>query len=73
MAASQTIKNYNGVAFHVSFDGGCLTSTQVGLISMHFVDVDSTVLLTVGEHSVGFTSNHSKFLGLLHVLKILIE
>ena len=59
--------------FRVSFDGGCPTSTWFGSIGMHFVDMDGTVLLTVGEYSVGFTSNHSKFLGLLHALEILIE
>ena len=40
---------------------------------MHFMDVDGTMLLTVGQRSIVFTSNHSKFLGLLHALEILIE
>ena len=59
MVASWTVKKYDAVPFHVSFDGGCPTSTWVGSIGMHFVDMDGTVLMTVGEHGVGFTSNHS--------------
>ena len=73
MAASQTIKKYDGVSFRVSFDRGCPTSMWAGSIGMHFVDINGIVLLTVGEHSVGTTSNHSKFLGLLRVLEILIQ
>ena len=40
---------------------------------MHFVDVDSTVLLTCREYERGFTSNHDEFLGLERGLELLVE
>ena len=73
MAAMQTVKKYDGVPFHMNFDGGCPTSMWVGSIATHFVNIDSTLLLTVDEYSISFTSNHSEFLKLLCVLEILIE
>ena len=73
MAASWTVNKYEAVPFFVSFDGDCLTSMRVASFGMHFVDIDSTVLLTVGEHNISLTNNYSKFLGLLCVLETLME
>ena len=68
MAASKTVKRFSGTPFTVYFDGGCPVKTGIGSIGMHFVDCDEQVLLTRGEHDVGFTSNHSEFLGLFRAL-----
>ena len=39
----------------------------------HYVDVDGHLLYTRGEHELGYTSNHSEFLGLLRALEVLVE
>ena len=40
---------------------------------MHFVDVDGRPFYTRGEHKVGYTSNHSEFLGFRRALETLLE
>lgn len=72
MAASKTVRRFSGIPFTVYFDGGCPVKTGIGSIGMHFVDCDERVLLTRGEHEVGYTSNHSEFLGLLRALELLV-
>ena len=73
MAASWTVWQFTGKPFCVWFDGGCPITTGVGSIGIHFVDVDGRPLYTRGEHEVGYTSNHSEFLGFRRALETLLE
>ena len=73
MAASRTVRRFTGKPFCICFDGGCPITTGVGSIGMHFVDVDGRPLYTHGEHEVGYTSNHSEFLGFRRALETLLE
>ena len=73
MAASRTVRRFTGKPFCVWFDGGCPSTTGVGSIGMHFVDVDGRPLYTRGEHEMGYTSNHSEIWGLRRALETLLE
>ena len=73
MATSRMVQRFTGRPFCVWVDGGCPTTTVVGSIGMHFVDVDGRPLYTCGEHEIGYTSNHSEFLGFSWALETLLE
>ena len=73
MAASRTVRRFTGKPFCIWFEGGCPITTGVGSIEMHFVDVDSRPLYPRCEHKIGYTINHSGFLGFRHALETLLE
>ena len=64
---------FTGRPFCIWFDGGYPIITGAGSIRMHFVDVDGCLLYTCGEHEIGYTSNHSEFLGFRQALEMLLE
>ena len=73
MAASRMVQRFTGRPFCVCFDGGCPITTGVSSIGMHFEDVDGRPLCMRGKHEIGYTSNHSEFLGFRQALETLLE
>ena len=73
MAASRMVRRFAGRPFCIWYGGGCPITTGIGSIGMHFVDVDGQLLYTCGEHEIGYTSNHSEFLGFRRALETLLE
>ena len=73
MPASKVVKCLTGCPFNVYFDGACPIKMGIRSTGMHFMSMDGLPLLTIGEHCIGFMSNHSESLGLAKALGVMME